>query len=168
MSNQNKISIGESRNGKGLFAERLIKKSEKIIAFHGSMFTFYDLPNPYEAVADHYVQIGQEIYMGPSGKEDDLINHSCDPNSGLVIKDRKVYLFAIRDINKGEEITWDYSTTMDEDGWAIDCHCGSANCRREIRDFKYLPIDVKEKYVQLGIVPEYNLKYVSYAVVNKQ
>lgn len=161
------ISTGKSRNGKGVFAERFIKKGEEIIEFHGQIFKFQDLPNPYDAVEDHYVQIDEGLYMGPSGKEDDLINHSCNPNSGLVIKNAKVALIAINDIRRGEEITWDYSTTMDEDNWEIDCHCGSVNCRDTIRDFKHLPMDVKEKYAELGIVPEYNLKYFSQGLVNK-
>lgn len=67
---------------------------------------------------------------------------------------------AIKDIEKGEEITWDYSTTMDEDIWEMDCNCGSKKCRKRIRDFKYLPKEIKERYVKLGIVPDYNLVYL--------
>jgi len=53
--------------------------------------------------------------MGPSGGVDDFFNHSCDPNAGLQIDGQKVWLVAIKNITQGEEITWDYSTTMDED-----------------------------------------------------
>ncbi|MBI2625395.1 MAG: hypothetical protein HYW70_03640 [Candidatus Nealsonbacteria bacterium] len=53
------------------------------------------------------------------------------------------------------EITFDYSTTMDEDDWGMDCQCGSKSCRGRIRDFKYLPPDIQKKYLDLGIVPEY-------------
>src|SRR3989338_2788914 len=165
---RNKFYIGESINGKGVFAGRLFRNGEKIIEFQGQILKLQDLPNPYDAVEDHYVQIGEGLYMGPSGKEDDLINHSCDPNSGLVIEDGEVALVAIRDIKAGEEITWDYSTTMDEDDWEIDCHCRNRNCRQKIRDFKYLSEVIKEKYVQLGIVPVYNLKYVLQWIVKKK
>jgi len=64
-----------------------------------------------------------------------------------------------RDIFKGQEITWDYSTTMDEDDWELDCVCANALCRGKVRDFKYLPNELKSKYTHLGIVPDYNLKY---------
>lgn len=161
MGNENKTYVGESGNGKGVFAKGLIKKGEQIMKFHGQILELQDLPDPYESVEDYYVQIGNKLYMGPSGKEDDLVNHSCNPNSGL-FKDKKIVLVAIKDIKKGEEITWDYSTTMNEDDWEINCKCGSVNCRGKIQDFKHLPIKVKEKYVELNIVPEYNLKYLSY------
>lgn len=92
--------------------------------------------------------------MGPSGDTDDFFNHSCAPNAGLKI-DGKVFLIAIQNIANGDEITWDYSTTMDADDWEMDCNCGSKNCRGRIRDFKYIPQDTQKRYLDLGIVPEY-------------
>ncbi|MCX6814076.1 MAG: SET domain-containing protein-lysine N-methyltransferase [Candidatus Aenigmarchaeota archaeon] len=64
------------------------------------------------------------------------VNHSCNPNTG--VKDDRE-LFAIKNIKADEQITFDYSTVMDEDDWEMDCKCGSRNCRKRIRDFKYLP-----------------------------
>lgn len=165
---KSKIYQDKSRNGEGIFARQLIRKGEEIIEFHGPRLKPSDLPVPYDSVEDHYVQIGAGLYMGPSGEGDDLINHSCNPNSGLVIKDWKIILIATKDITGGEEITWDYSTTMDEDDWEVDCLCGSGNCRGKIRDFKYLPDDVKKRYIQLGIVPQYNLKYAPRGIVIKK
>lgn len=69
-----------------------------------------------------------------------------------------VTLVAIRPIASGEEITWDYSTTMSEDDWEMDCNCGAPSCRKRIRDFKYLPPKLREHYQVLGIVPEYVLE----------
>jgi hypothetical protein len=112
-------------------------------------------------VADHYVQIGPDRYLGPSGGADDYVNHSCDPNSGLKIRGTTVDLVAIRNIEPGEEITWDYSTTMDEDDWEMDCRCGAASCRKRIRDFKQLPVPVRERYIRLGIVPQYAIDSVA-------
>jgi hypothetical protein len=68
-----------------------------------------------------------------------------------------VELVALRDIEAGEEVTWDYSTTMFEDDWEIECLCGAYNCRGRIREFRYLPDDIKRKYISFGIVPEYNM-----------
>ncbi len=150
-----------SKNGKGVFANTDLKKGDIILFFSGVLFSYAQLPTPYNAVEDHYVQIGADLYLGPSGALDDYFNHSCDPNAGLKIRDKEVALIAIRDIAKGEEVVWDYSTTMDEDDWEIDCRCGSAHCRHKIRDFKYLPPDIRRKYACQGIVPAYNLKYVT-------
>ncbi len=96
--------------------------------------------------------------MGPSGWIDDFVNHSCNPNAGLKIENRKATLVSIKNIKTGQEITWDYSTTMDEDDWEIDCTCGSKNCRKRITDFKYLPKEVRRKYVRIGVVPQYILE----------
>lgn len=154
------LIVKEKENGKGIFSNKEFKKGDKIFEFKGNFFTFDQLPTPYNEVEDHYVQIGKDLYMGPSGGEDDLFNHSCDPNAGLKINGKEVFLIAIKDIEKGEEIVWDYSTTMDEDEFEMACNCGSKNCRKIIKDFKHLPEQLKREYVSLGIVPEYNLKYV--------
>ena len=44
---------------------------------------------------------------------------------------------------------------MNKDGWEMNCNCGSNNCRGKIRDFKYLPPEIQQKYLTLDIVPEY-------------
>ena len=151
------LILGQSNKGKAVFANKDFKKGEEIIKFNGKLFTYEQLPTPYREVEDHYVQIDKNLYMGPSGGLDDFFNHSCNPNSGLKIKGEGIILVAIKDIKKNEEITWDYSTTMDEDDWELDCACRSKNCRNRIRDFKYLPKEIQQKYIKLGIVPKYIL-----------
>src|SRR3990167_6906973 len=115
MQKESKISAHSSINGPGVFAVKEIKRGEKIVDFYGPLVKLQDMPIPYDTVEDHYVQIGEKLYMGPSGKIDYFFNHSCNPNSGLVVEGMKAYLVAIRNIVEGEEVTWDYSTTMDEE-----------------------------------------------------
>jgi hypothetical protein len=77
-------------------------------------------------------------------------------------------LFALRDILPGEEITYDYSTTMDDDEgkiiergrkvWTCKCNCGSKKCRGIIDQFKTLPSDVKKFYSENRFMPEFMLK----------
>ena len=56
-----------------------------------------------------------------------LINHSCDPNSEAWIIGRKIYIYSLKDIKEGDELTFDY-------GFDIECYedhpclCGSDNC----------------------------------------
>ncbi len=154
------LILGQSKNGKAVFANADFKKGEGIIEFKGKLFTYKQLPTPYDEVDDYYVQIDKNLYMGPSGNLDDFFNHSCNPNSGLKIEGKRVILIATKNIKKGEEVTWDYSTTMDEDDWELDCMCKSKNCRKRIRDFKYLPKEIQQKYIKLGIVPKYILENV--------
>lgn len=155
------LYVDISRYGKGVFAKKKISRGERICRFYGPLLHLNDLPKERHGEADRYVQIGKDLYFGPTGDFDDYINHSCDPNCGLVIKGTKAYAIAVRDIAIGEELTWDYSTTLDEDAWEMECACGSLLCRRLVRGFKYLPENTKQKYLKLGIVPEYNILYCS-------
>lgn len=60
-----------------------------------------------------------------------FMNHSCDPNciaKILSIGGRKrICVFACREILAGQEITYDYKFTPEEE--KIPCHCGSYNCK---------------------------------------
>ena len=154
----NTLILGQSKLGKAVFANKAFRKGEEIIEFKGKLFSYEQLPKPYDEVEDNYVQIDKNLYMGPSGDFDDFFNHSCNPNSGIKIMGKRVILIAVKDIKKSEEITWDYSTTMDEDDWEMNCMCQSKNCRKIIRDFKYLPKEIQQKYISLGIVPKYILE----------
>ena len=148
------LIFGQSKNGKAVFANKDFIKDEFIIKFRGKFYTSKDKVRGLTAKNNHFLQIDKDLYLGPTRTLDNYINHSCNSNSGLKISD-KVLLFAIRNIKKGEEITFDYSTTMDADGWEMDCMCESKNCRKRIRDFKYLPKKIQQKYIRLGIVPKY-------------
>ncbi|MBA0566186.1 hypothetical protein Golob_011029, partial [Gossypium lobatum] len=62
-----------------------------------------------------------------------FINHSCDPNcrteKWMVNGEICIGLFALRDIKKGEEITFDYNYVRVFGAAAKKCHCGSSHCR---------------------------------------
>lgn len=60
------LILGHSKLGKAIFANRDFKKGEKIIEFKGKLLTREQLPTPYDKVDDYYVQIGKNLYMGPS------------------------------------------------------------------------------------------------------
>ncbi len=64
-------------------------------------------------------------------------------------------LLAIRDIAAGEEICFDYSTTLDEEDFTMVCRCGSPSCRGVIGDGCELPESVWARYMDLGIIPAY-------------
>ena len=152
------LEVREGKNGKGVYARVSFDSREYICRFSGPLFSSAGLPTPYDDYYDHYVQIAEDIFMGPSGDIDDFFNHSCNPNAALIVSENIVELIAFRDIEAGEEIVWDYSVTMLNDDWCIPCACGSTNCRGSIREFKYLSVDIQSKYISLGIVPEYVLR----------
>ncbi len=160
--NQSSIIVGNAKNGKGIFAGKNFKRGEKIAEVKGDLLTEKEYDNLItEQEKDHSLQISKKLYLFPKiGDPLDFINHSCAPNAGVLITNNEAILIAIKDIYPKDEITFDYSTTMDEDYFELNCNCGSQNCKGRIRDFKYLPDNIKEKYAELGIVPEYNLQYV--------
>lgn len=65
---------------------------------------------------------------------------------------RNLEFVTLRNLAPGEEILWDYSTSMDEDSWTMVCQCSSPNCRGVIKDFRFLSPELQQHYLALGIV----------------
>lgn len=149
------LRMGHNHLGLAVFAKKRFSPGENITRFTGEIFHFSELPAEYSGREDQWVQISANEFMGPSGRVDDYINHSCDPNSGLKFSDEGVVLVAIKDIEIGDEISWDYSTTMIGLNWSMHCDCRSHNCRRKVAGFDTVPQTERERYIALGIVPNY-------------
>lgn len=150
MTGRFEIKMSGSK-GKGLFATELIKTDESILEFIGPIISLAEaLQKPKDKLSNP-LQIGPKEYIDIA-EPGVLANHSCLPNSGIK-NDR--FLVALKDILPGEEICYDYSTTMDEDNWTLRCECGEENCRNVIRDFKDLPLEVQKKYCELNIVQSF-------------
>ena len=145
-----KLDVREGTDGRGGFAGELIPEGALIARFSGP-FLRYD----QTIAATYALQIGPDLYIGESGGVDDLFTHSCDPNAGVMISETTAELRAIRAITPGEEITFDYSTTLDEEDFTMACRCGSPSCRGVIGDGRDLPDAVWDRYLRLGILPEY-------------
>lgn len=144
------LLIQPTSYGQGVFAQAPIPAGAHIFRFTGPFLRYQETtPQTYA------LQIGPDLYIGASGSFDDYFNHSCNPNAGLKIVGTEVNLYAIRDIAVGEEICFDYSTTMDEDDFEFDCFCGQPTCRKRIRDGKHLPEAVWQRYLALGILPDH-------------
>ena len=155
--------LSENSFGKAVIANKKFLNGDTIIIFEGRLMHRSELP-PFDKIVlpedDRYLQVSEEYFIGPSGKVDDIFNHSCNPNAGVIIKDKKAKLVALQDIQAGEEITYDYSPQMYDEDWTMKCTCGASNCRKIIKEFKYLPMNIKKKYQKLGIVPDYNSKFL--------
>ena len=57
-----------------------------------------------------------------------LINHSCEPNCEVTGEGLKVWVYAIKDISKNEELSYDYGFSYDKDYKQFPCKCGANNC----------------------------------------
>ena len=150
-----KIYVDEGSVGLGIFAKYPIEPREVIFYVTGPVVSFQEcLRLPDEG--ENTFQIGTDSYVNP-GFPGRFINHSCDPNAGLV---DDTCVVAIRQINPGEEICFDYSTTMLERLWELDCFCASPKCRKKIKDFDLLPVEVQRRLLRLGIVQNYILEKI--------
>jgi SET domain-containing protein len=82
-----------------------------------------ELENPYIFYLDEQHDLDGNV-------EDNLarfINHSCEPNSETCWEEGRIWVIALRDINVGEEITFNYNYDL-QDYKEHPCHCGAPNC----------------------------------------
>ena len=151
----NPFAVGETHLGKAVYAAAGFAAGETVIRFSGRRVSADRVPAAMQGTADRFVQITADSFMGPSGRVDDLINHSCTPNTGLRFAADGVVLVAIRDIAPGEEIAWDYSTTLSRPSWRMPCACRSAACRGTIGGFESLPIERQRWFLEHDMVAPY-------------
>lgn len=151
----NPFAVGENHLGKAVYATHGFLEGETITRFAGRRVSSKRLPRRLLGASDRFLQVARDEYLGPSGAIDDLINHSCAPNAGLRFRADGVVLIAIRDIVAGEEISWDYSTTLADDGWTMHCLCGAATCRGTVAAFATLPTERQAWYRARNLVAPY-------------
>jgi SET domain-containing protein len=125
--------------GRGVFALEAIVAGRRILALEGRLL-------PTAALTDDLLamQVGADLWLCSDGSLlDDCINHSCVPNAGFLYGDPVLY--ALRRIGTGEEICWDYSTSISEAGWSLECHCGASACRGMVRPWGELAATDRER-----------------------
>jgi len=147
--------VGETHIGKAVFAAVRFEEGATLMQFTGRHFRADRVPSLMHGRHDRFVQVTPDHYMGPSGRIDDLVNHSCAPNAGLRFTDDGVFLVALRAIGHGEEISWDYSTTLAQSNWHMICQCRAPECRRVIGNFATLAPDRQEFFRARNLVAPY-------------
>ncbi|GAC1386025.1 MAG: SET domain-containing protein-lysine N-methyltransferase [Ginsengibacter sp.] len=146
-NNPETVMIKDSRFGKGIFTTTDLPKNSFLFKITGAPLTFRDTLT-MGADECYSIQVGLDKYLVPDYPFR-MSNHSCEPNCGIT---RDLDFITLCDIKAGEELLWDYSTSMLEKHWEMKCDCGSANCRKTIRDFDLLPYNIKEKYLKMKVV----------------
>lgn len=119
------------KHGLGVYATTSIRKGDPIVDCRGTLKEGHELREDERAL-----QVGETTYLAEDPNQpsfDNYFNHSCTPNMGFI--EGTLTLFALRDIAAGEELTWDYSTSMTEPGWEISCRCGTSQCRKSVGGF---------------------------------
>lgn len=141
------------QHGKGVFARTAIAAGELVLVFSGSR-----LHRAQVDFEDYHLQVDEDFYIGPSGAADDYVNHSCQPNCGF---QNGLNLVALRAIAADEELTWDYSTAIDEADYpGFACSCGASLCRNEVRSFRDLSPEAQSR-LRPWLLPYLAAKYFS-------
>ena len=120
-------------DNRGLYASKNIKSGTKIIEYKGKIVTKKKVEENSKYDND------KAIYLFNLNKKYDLdgdfryntarlINHSCNPNCEVSGVGLKIWVYAIRDIKKGEELSYDYGFGYDEYYKDFPCRCGAKNC----------------------------------------
>jgi SET domain-containing protein len=120
-------------NNLGLFAKSDIKKGEKVIEYKGRKFTHKQVEEDDRfdnSKAIYLFTLNERYVLDGDTKTNTAkyINHSCDPNCEVDIIKGKIWIIAIKDIKKGDELSYDYGFGYDADFRQFPCKCGSKNC----------------------------------------
>jgi SET domain-containing protein len=110
MPRKKAFRVGRSRTGLGLFATERIEKRTFIVEYKGPWLTT-EQADKLEARGNRYLyEINSRWTIDGSSRKNigRYANHSCRPNSESHRIDRKVVLRAIKAINPGDEITYNY------------------------------------------------------------
>lgn len=128
--------------GNGVFASAPIDKGEVLMIFGGYILTRAEECELPESIRDIAIQVERDFVIGVMNENElgnaDFVNHSCNPNSGIR---GQISLVAMRDIEEGEEITFDYGSVLyrkeGSQEYKLKCVCGSDGCRGEITQFDW-------------------------------
>jgi hypothetical protein len=145
--NPDTVIVKDSKFGKGIFTTADLPKKSILFKITGKSITFEDTLQLGNNEC-YSLQIGMNKYIIPNHPFH-LSNHSCVPNCGI---NRKMEFITLRDIEAGEELCWDYSTSMMEKHWVMKCDCGNQDCRHLVQDFDLLPAHIQERYIHMKIV----------------
>lgn len=141
------VYVAECALGRGVFAGRDFQEGELLFSFTGPAISLAQAIDKGEAEGN-VLQIGSRTYIDLEAPGV-FANHSCEPNAGIR---NLVFGCALRPISRGEEILYDYSTTMSERRWSMRCRCGTPSCRGVIGDFHDIPSALQDRYLSMRIV----------------
>ncbi len=130
---------GSEIHGRGVYATTFIAKETKIIEYVGELIDKDESESRGNALHKKSLKTGDAaVYIFTLSKRYDidgnvpwntarLINHSCNPNCEAWIEGRKIFIHSLRDIQSGEELSFDYG--FDVECWEDHpCRCGQEGC----------------------------------------
>lgn len=132
------ILVGHSKiDGKGCFAAVPFTKGRKIAEYAGERISRGEVARRLAGKRRIHI-CGIDTYWAIDGSKGgngtQYVNHSCAPNIFLRVMHGHILLFALRDIEAGEELTLDYVDSYHSD--QTSCRCQSETCRSTINKIR--------------------------------
>jgi SET domain-containing protein len=130
--------------GMGVFAKRRIRPGQRIVEYTGDKITNDEADKRYDEdkMKRHHTflfTLDDDYCIDGNVRSNKakLINHSCDPNCEAIIDDDRIWIYALKNIQPGVELAYDYQYERTGDNIAelekfYVCHCGSEKCRGSI------------------------------------
>jgi len=129
-------------HGKGVFAKRTIPKGTRIFEYAGERVQKENLASDLANGLTSLVYVmnlneTQAVDGERGGNDARFINHSCDPNCEVLYFNDTPYIYAIQEIQVGEELNFDYKygseadvelTAEQKKEW-FPCNCSATKCR---------------------------------------
>jgi SET domain-containing protein len=127
-------------HGNGVFARRNIPAGSRIIEYQGERITWKEAlrraelkGGPLNHTFFFSLSNGKMIDGGSRGNDARWINHACEPNCEAYEEDGRVFIHALVDIDRGEELSYNYALIFEERHTpavkrAFVCRCGTLGC----------------------------------------
>lgn len=124
------IVKSSSLHGAGVYTTAPIKKGERILEYTGPRLTAKECQGMYADTEVTYLfaMDDQNIIIDGFGMAA-FVNHACNPNCETDQIDDSIWILALRDIKRGEELTYDYNLFDGDPGEVAPCYCGLKGCR---------------------------------------
>jgi len=116
-------------HGQGGFAPRFIAKGTRVLEYAGERITKAESLRHCEAQnwfifgLDEEFDLDGNVEWNPAR----FLNHSCAPNCEAVCEHGQIWIMTLRDIQQGEEITFNYGYDL-VDYEEHPCCCGTTDC----------------------------------------
>jgi SET domain-containing protein len=124
------LTIARSRiHGKGCFAAIFFRQNQQIAQYVGERISLAEAErrrcaSRKQCICDVDTEWAIDGSRGGNGTQ--YVNHSCQPNSEVIVLGGHIFLYALREIIPGEEITTDYLYELSLDG--TRCNCRMTSC----------------------------------------
>ncbi|MFA6266509.1 MAG: SET domain-containing protein [Pseudolabrys sp.] len=123
--------LGRARTGLGIFATRPIKKRTTIAEYRGRMLGLEAALKAEKSGNRYLYEVNSKwtIDGARHGNIARYFNHSCNPNADTFIRDRRVFIRTIKNIEPGDEICYDYGRDYLKNVIGLE-NCQCSRCRK--------------------------------------